>query len=374
MNSFVNDLASDLQKKWWFKHKKKSNMDVILNLLAEFCNIFPFSSKKKMFIIIDSIGLLIFRISNILLFLLSSCYIINGNQKDNNKNICFLLKGNPDSFSSLTNIMYNSITSTKQVNISVWKKNVKNQKKTDSSADALLLKSDTFYQTYFEKKGFIIIPEFVSFHLPVKNDIESIIRKTPSDIREDIIQAKKTGYTYEIRNDEKSFSLFYYQMYYPYIKWRHQESKKIASYATIRHLAGQGAEILFIKHHSNIIFGGMFLKNNNKIETHYAGLMEGKFNHLHNGVMALSYYYLIKIAKEYGCDLIDFGTASSFISDGLYQYKKKWNMIVTPTSPFFSDIFAIKIINNNSPITEFIENNPVHCLKNNQLGILSGLN
>ena len=374
MNPFIKDIASDLQRKWWFQHKKKSIMDNFLNLVADLCNIFPSPFKKIVFRTVDSIGLSLFKLVNLFVLFITPFYLLNCNQKDNNKNIRFLLRGQPHTFSSFINIVCNSVTRSDKVRSTLWKKNCETRQNEEKAPDVLLIKSDVFYKDYFQKKGFIIIPEYISFHLSLKNDVDLLISNISPDIKKDIARAEKTGYVYEIRRDENAFEVFYFQMYKPYMKWRHQESKKIASYATIRHLAGQGAEILFIKHNSHIIFGGMYIKNKNKIETHYAGLMKGKFNHLHNGVMALSYYYLIKIAKDYHCDLIDFGTASSSISDGLYQYKKKWNMEITLPSPFYSDIYAIKIINTNSSITEYIRKHPIHYLKGNKIEILSGLN
>jgi hypothetical protein len=234
-----------------------------------------------------------------------------------------------------------------------------------------IVKSDRFYQGYYQKKGCIIIPDYISFHLDTSEDLNKIIENTSEEIKEDLDKAKKTGYIYEIRNDSEILELFYYQMYLPYTKWKHQHSKKIASYATIRHLAAQGAQLLIIKHNDDYIFGGMFIKHGSELKTHYAGLMTGKFKHLHNGIMALSYYFLIEIAKNYHCSSIDFGTASPFFHDGLYQYKNKWRMRKEPSSPFFSDIYVVKILKKDSSFTDFFSTHPIHYMNGKKLDVLS---
>ena len=161
------------------------------------------------------------------------------------------------------------------------------------------------------------------------------------------------------------FSFFYTHIHKPYIKWKHQHSQRIASPLTIQHLALRKAKILFIKHKKEYIFGGIFTIESNMIKTYYAGLMKGKYDHLHNGIMALSYYSLINEAQKQHIPSIDFGTAHPFLSSGLLNYKLQWNMHITKTSPYFSDIFALKT--NSTIFQELFSQEPFFYNKNNSL-------
>jgi hypothetical protein len=361
MKRYIKGLQREIQGKWWFRNHDHSIMESFLTIIADSCDHLPFVLKKWTITAFDIIGVLIVRIINLLFSMVSTYYLLEGIQRESNKKIKILIKGNPESLSPVIDKICNHITHIKKIDRKkgkkIWRKK-NNFKK--NNPDIFIGKSDMFYIYYYQRKGCFVFPEYVSFHLDTTKDIKEILNNVSSDIIKDIEKAKKTKYSYQVHNNPKSFKLFYFQMYLPYMRWKHKDSKRIASYATVRHIMAQGAELLMIKHGSNYIFGGMFLKEKNEIKTHYAGLMNGKFNHLHNGVMALSYYYLIKIAKEYKCNSIDFGSAPPFLDDGLYAYKNKWNMSVTPTSPFFSDIFIIKIIKNNIHMDEFISAQKIH--------------
>ncbi len=372
MTRLIKDFKMQLGGKWWFHSNDNCFIESFLTLIINICDHLPRYVKKIIVTLIDNIGLLLFRLNNIIFPISPSYYLIQGNQISAQKNISFLVKGGPDYFSSLIDTICNSITVKEKISNQIGGKIITGHNNLPRvNYDILLIKSDSFYQQYYQKKGYIIIPEYISFHLDTTENQRKILANVSEEIKEDIDKAKKTGYTYELCNDLEMFELFYYQMYLPYTRWKHQHSKKIASFAAIRHLAAQGAQLLIIKHKNNPIFGGMFIKRGDELKTHYAGLKEGKFNHLHNGIMALSYYFLIEIAKKYHCNNIDFGTASPFLHDGLYQYKNKWNMKKKPSSPFFSDIYAIKILKKDSAFSEFISTHPIHYLNNKKLDILS---
>ncbi len=368
MIQIFKKIKEQLHGKWWFHSQDKNIIELILEISATIAEPFPPLLQRRFIKTFDSIGLSIYRLSNIIFSRFSPYLLLSATLKGTQKQIKVLIKGDPDSFSTITTQLCSDIKQIKKINkkkaVNWWKHP---QDTSNNTIDIFIAKSDMFFKKHYKKHNCKILPEYISFHLDTTKNLNEILSTVSSDIKKDIEKAQQTGYTYQIRNDKLAFSYFYHHMYKPYMKWKHKKSNRIASYATIRHLAAQGAEILFIKHNDSNIFGGMFLEEDNMLKTHYAGLMNGKFNHLHNGVMALSYYFLIKIAKQRKCHTIDFGTAPPFMQDGLYVYKSKWNMDVVSRSPFFSDIFAVKILNRNSIIEEFIRTRPFHVLKNNEV-------
>lgn len=361
MIQLFKSLKQQMYGKWWFHQHDKNIVESILYITATIAEHAPPFLKRLLIKSFDTIGLSFYRMSNILFSQINSYHLLTATLKETQTPLQVLIKGNPDLFSSVTKHVFSSVTTKKNINRRKAAKWWKHPYQSNTiSPDLFIVKSDMFFKKYYQKNGCMILPEYVSFHLDTSKDFNKIFQQVSDDVKKDIDKAQQTGYTYQIRNDRLAFSYFYHHMYYPYMKWKHTTSDRIASYATIRYLAARGAEILFIKHEQSYIFGGMFLEKDNKIETLYAGLMKGKFNHLHNGIMALSYYFLIEISKNRNCHSIDFGTAPPFIQDGLYVYKNKWNMRIKPSSPVFSDIFAMKIIKNNASIEEFIKSHPFH--------------
>ena len=367
---FVNKIKKNFNSKWWYHQEEISIFEKLLLITTRIGEQLPSFFQKIFIQSIDILGLWFFRISTLIVSFFASYYLFEGVEKKSKKKYSILYKGNPQSITFFTDLFFKNKDCIQKIDKKIGKKLLKKSNMiSEKNPDLIIKQSDLFFSSYHQKKGCIVIPEFVSFIF----DTSTPLSNNNDTITQDIKKANKTSYSYEIRNDRKIFEIFYYKMYLPYINWKHKGKERIASYATIRHLEARGARILLIKHDSEIIFGGMFLKENEIIKTYYAGLMEGKFSHIHTGVMALSYYYLIEIAKELGCTQVDFGTARPFLDDGLYKYKNKWQMNIRQTSPFFSDIFAIKIINNPSVIDEFISTHPIHYINGMKIDTLCEL-
>ncbi|MBS3801124.1 MAG: hypothetical protein KGY65_00035 [Candidatus Thermoplasmatota archaeon] len=371
MKKIITKIKSNLLHKWWFHQQQDTLFEHIINIPVICSKYLPFPLKKSFVKIIDDAGLALFRFIHVLFSIFQPYYIFVGNEKITSKSIKILFKGNPKNLRFITKRLYHDIVQIKRVNkkqVKEWKS--KKGKKTTHHPDVSITESDIFYRSFFQKKGCIIIPEYVTFLLNATKSMDEIMDSISFDMAQDIQKAKKTNYTFEVRNDVNAFNLFYYQMYLPYLTWKHKNSNRTASHATMQHLQIQGAEILFIKHADEYIFGGIFHKEKNIIKTYYAGLMNNKFSHLHNGIMALSYYYLITIAKKRKCQSIDFGTAEPFTDDGLYNYKNKWKMDIIQSPPYSSDIFAVQIFNKQNTFNQFIENHPVHYFDGARLRIL----
>ena len=158
-------------------------------------------------------------------------------------------------------------------------------------------------------------------------------------------------------------------MYVPYGLWRFPETAIFTNYYTLKILFELGSKILFIKHKGEYIFGGLFLKDKNKVTASYAGLKEGKFDHIKRGVIAASYYYLIKYSKENGATVVDLGSCRSFVKDGLFLYKRKWGAEMEKSGYESSEIYAFKNCTNNESISSFLQNNPFIYLEKNQFKI-----
>lgn len=353
----THNIKKSFNSKWWHHQKETIVFEKLLLITAKIGEQLPSFLQKRFIQTIDTLGLWFFRISTMIGSFFAPYYLFEGVENQSEKKFSILYQGYPGSITFFTKLFFKNKGNIQKIEKSKVKKLLKKPNEiSQKSPDLFIKKSDLFFTTYYQKKGWIVVPEYISFVF----DTSKTISTKNNTIVQDIKKAKKTKYSYEVRNDRDIFKLFYHNIYLPYVTWKHKEKERIASYATIRHLEARGANILLIKHDDEIIFGGMFLKEKEVMKTYYAGLMKGKFSHLHNGVMALSYYYLIEIAKDFGCKIVDFGTARPFLGDGLYKYKNKWHMDIQLTSPFFSDIFAIQIINTPSVINDFISTHPIH--------------
>ncbi|KYK29867.1 hypothetical protein AYK20_04890 [Thermoplasmatales archaeon SG8-52-1] len=360
-------LLSILKTRWWLVKEQDSIKYGIIKNLTNFCIYLPQPIRKKVLTVIDKLTIILSRFFLIISQLISKAYVINGKEKHSKKNIKILLIGDNKLFPYLSNLLFlKEPKIEKSFNLFIW--NIKKKvNKNNLSIDAVFIKNDRFYSHYFEKQGYTVIPEWISTTLDVSNSLEKIYKKFSKSVKEDIRKIKKYGYSYEISQDPNKLEMFYYKMYIPYISWRYGIFIKYANFYSIKHLFEQGGKILFIKRDNEYFFGGLFLKKKDKIFATYAGIMEGKFDCINQGVIAGSYYYLINYAKNVGVKSINFGSCRPFIKDGLFSYKRKWGIKIEKTPSENSENYFLKILNDNNAMKSFLKNNPFIFFENNRI-------
>jgi len=236
-----------------------------------------------------------------------------------------------------------------------------------SNIDAVIIKSDRFYSNFFEKKGYVVIPEWIGVFLDISSPFEDYYKRLSKGAKDDIRKIRKYGYTYEISQDIDKFNFFYYKMYLPYVSWKYKNKAECINYFALRHIFEYGSKILFVKNNDEYIFGGLFLIKKRKVFTSFAGVMEGKFDKIQLGLFAASYYYLIKYSKECGAKDIDFGSCRSFINDGVFKYKRKWGTRIEKAGYDTAEIFSLKILSDSKGIKSFLTKNPFISLEKNKL-------
>lgn len=347
----VEKIKKIIQGKWWYEQHAGEESEGILSIIANLCSTLPSKYQSCFINVVDKTGLILSRLLNLLNLFIYPTFVIQIKEKKSRQILTILYQGNKDSIRFLLKYI-NTDENTIQI------RKVKSyQKQSNSIIDLIIIKSDFFYRGFFQRNKYLVFPEYISMILDTSKSSHEIISQVSSKITNDLSRAKTMGYTFEITDDYDKFLQFYQEMYVPYATWKHKSTKRIATFETIRHLMLQGAKILFLKQKNEYIFGGMFIIKGKKVETYYAGLSKGKFNHLKYGVMALSYVHLITIAREHKCELIDFGTARAFLNDGLFRYKEKWGMMIQQTSPFVSDLFSLKIKRKTNAVEKFFSQN-----------------
>lgn len=364
-----NSLLSTLKTRWWLVREQDTIKYKIIRVFTNACIHLPKPIRKKVLAVIDNFIIILSRFFLIISQLFLTAYIISGKEKHSKKNLTVLFIGDEKIFPYLSSILFlNDPKIEKSFSLFIW--NIKKKiDRNNLSIDAIFIKNDRFYSHYFEKQGYIVIPEWISTTLDVSEPLEKIYEKFSKSIKEDIRKIKKYGYSYEISQDSSKLEMFYYKMYLPYISWKYGIFIKYANFYSIKHIFEQGGKILFIKRDNEYFFGGLFLKKKDMIQATYAGVMDGKFDCIKQGVIAGSYYYLIKYAKKIGVKSINFGSCRPFKNDGLYSYKRKWGIKIEKIGSENAENYFLMLLNDNKGMQSFLKNNPVITFENNRINI-----
>lgn len=366
-NRIGNSFLSALNTRWWLVGEEDTVRYKILRDLTEVCCYLPKSIRKRVISIIDEFVIVISRFFWILSQISLISYQVSGKEKHSGENLTILFIGDENLFPYISSILFSEEPKIeKKINIHLW-----NYKKRidqiHSNIDAVFIKSDRFYSGFFEKQGYTVIPKLITTTLEISEPLENIYKKLSKGVKEDIKKNKRYGYTYEISQDKDKLKMFYYKMYLPYISWKYGKFGKCSNFFSIKHYFERGCKILFIKQNDEYLFGGLFLKKKDKVYTSYAGVMEGKFDCIQQGVIAGSYYHLIQHSKKIGANLIDFGSCRPFVNDGVFSYKRKWGTKIEKTGIENTEIYSFKALNDKKGIKAFLKNNPFVTLEKNQI-------
>lgn len=316
-------------------------------------------NKKKIFYVIDTLGLVSSRVFNILFSFNNSYILITGSEKHSNTPLKMIVSKDDETISNVCDIVYNGKPSITHLKKSDYPSTYKKESNVEDNVDIIWLHRDRFYINYLRNKKFIMIPERISMIFDTSIVKSNQIEDFPETIRNDINKSLRKGYTCEIvENDEEKLIRFYQEMYVPYVSWKYGKTAKIATVTLLKHLYNQNGHILFIKHNGEYIFGGVFTVEKGKIITRYAGLMKDKYDHIKNGIMSLSYYQLIQWAMKRGITSIDFGSARPFFNDGLFSFKLKWDMKLASSNPAVAGVYALRFCKKNPAVLSFLKNNP----------------
>lgn len=361
-------------KKPWLLNNNQQNITYKINekFTAICCKYLPKSVRRIVFLFSYKTSNSFSRFINLLIQLSFRSFFIQGKDNQNQK-ITILGLNNEDKFPYLSNILLSSnptIKENEKINIFKIKKKL-NQIK---NIDAIIIKTDIFYSGYFEKKGFIIIPEFVTLNLETIESLENILSHFSKSAKEDIRKIKKQNYTYEITDDPKKLDMFYYKMYLPYIKWKHGKNAVCSNYFVIRQLFESNNKLMLIKYKNEYVYGALFRVKNKKVIATYVGAIKEKNMLFKKGLGSASYYFLLLWAKENNIEKIDFGQTRAFLNDGVTRFKRKWGTAFEKIKTPIPNIYAIgtstksnliQNLKNNDPFV-YIEKNKIKTTINNE--------
>lgn len=281
--------------------------------------------------------------------------------KKNNMNILYL--GDKASLEYIASILY-SDEPKKQLIGKTYLWNIKKKIKQIRDIDAIFVKTDRFFTKFLQKKGFIILPEWVEMQLEISQPLDKFFKHVKKSAKDDIRKINNFGFNYESVNNHTEFESFYHDIYLPFILNRHEKLTlpDATNYKEIKNTFEKG-NLLLVKDKGEIISGCIIHSHGKTAYFSYAGV-KTKSDYLTKGAGSALYYFFIYWAKKHDFTLLKFGGARPFLNDGLFQYKRKWNMTAKISDDMFG-IFGFKL--ENKKIMDFILDNPFIFIEKNQL-------
>jgi|WetSurMetagenome_2_1015567.scaffolds.fasta_scaffold68626_3 hypothetical protein len=160
----------------------------------------------------------------------------------------------------------------------------------------------------------------------------SQIVKLPDEIDELIAGSKKAskrnrinklirdGYSLKLSIDIKEFEYFYHELYVPNIRRRFGIRAVIMSYEGLYRWFKLGG-LCLVMQNDNPVAGSVFVKKEGTYYVIVNGGLEATFD---ENVNLILYWFNLKNAFNLAAKDIDFGGSRPWLSDGVYEHKRRW--------------------------------------------------
>jgi hypothetical protein len=324
--------------------KKISKMHLINNFFKPFIRVNVFRILSKLFSRIQDIFVTIF--------------IVHGKEKQSQSDISILFFGKKDSLAYLSEIVYENDPTIERIStIFIWgiKRKLNYYSK---DVDMVVVKTDRFFSNFLNKKGFIIIPEWIEMSMTIPGNFQNLFETLGSSAKKDMQTIQKYDFSYEISNDPEKLDFFYFKMCLPYMMKRHGKLAlfNLIDYEDVNRNFRRGF-LLFVKENEKYIAGSVIIMRKKVAYPVYMGILDDDL-YLHQSVGASLYYFPLIWANKNNIKKINFGNTRTFLNSGDFQFKRKWGMTVENSNVFFG-IYGLKMIPNSADkVMNLLENHP----------------
>ncbi len=343
--------------------KENFNWTLSQKIYLSYCNNLPALINKN---ILTRFELVLEKINSIIESIKLPIFEIGGKEKHSNSYVKVIFCGNQKSFYYLgKKIFDNSYTKKKIGEISIYNHRKLNEIGASRDADIVIIKISRFFKHFFKKNNFYIMPEWVNLVLDTSKTYQEIKEGFSSGAKKDIKMIKKYGYDYELTDDEEKLKYFYYNMFLPYILKKHSEETEEYYLRYIKMMLGRSKlKLLLVRYCGKYICGGLVTINKNKAILPSMGVLHAEEKYVKSYATSALFYFHILSAIKAGVNEINYGDTRTILSDGVFQYKKKWGMKIKK-SLFQSNVLALKINKKNPGVLSFLKNNPFIFEENN---------
>jgi len=207
------------------------------------------------------------------------------------------------------------------------------------------------------EKDFLLLPQ-VCFELDLTRSMSDLINSFSKRRKRSIKKIKSLNYSYVIfRNNDKFFDFYYWKMYLPYIRRRFGLGAQPCSYIHSKAFFKKNGGVIFVLNERRPIAGMLFHVRGKTVDTLNLGLYDGDQKYLKDCACEAALFFLIKWAKIKGLRILNHGATVPFFTNGIFQYKKEWGMVMEEME---DQIFcALKVNSFNKNSLSFLLSNPL---------------
>jgi hypothetical protein len=204
----------------------------------------------------------------------------------------------------------------------------------------------------------VVLPFFVRMVMNVQGDWEDVKQRIHKNIRNSHLRlVRKYSYEYELSHCEEDFELFYHRMYLPTTEKRHGELASPMSFEEAHQNFWHGY-LHLVKRNGQYVAGGLYYAHGNIARFRVVGVIDADEQLMREGALGAYYYALVHSANQAGFDGVNFGDCTPLLTDGIFQYKRRWGSTAMYSEVSHEQIW-IKIQRDTPAVRQFFKDNPL---------------
>lgn len=222
----------------------------------------------------------------------------------------------------------------------------------------IVIEGNNLHQFIFVKKDSFFIPVWI------KGIVDIPLVATNRSLKEDMRVIRKNQLDFMVTTDLDHIYDFYHNMYLPSIRVRHEERAFEIDFSSIqKEVENCDCKLLLVTQENKTI-SGVLLVDGNIPRLWVSGVRDANPIFWKCGAIGATYYFASLYWAERGYKQMNLGLTRGFLNDGVLQYKKKLNFVITGHDP---NGFIIKPLNISSGLVAFLIGNPFVYLNDNKL-------
>jgi hypothetical protein len=185
------------------------------------------------------------------------------------------------------------------------------------------------YHRLINRQGrYLEVPDWVNLALEIPARWDDVVRNFRRTARKhDLRLIRRNDYRCEPARSREDVERFYDEMYLPFVRHRYPGDSVAAPRRHVVERALNGA-LLRVLRGDDVVAAGIVYPEDDVLYSLWMGMPRRHLDSPPEAAISALYYFALRYAFDRGYKAFDFTGTRAFLSDGAYQFKRRWGASV----------------------------------------------
>lgn len=228
-----------------------------------------------------------------------------------------------------------------------------------SNADLTVVAGSSYLVNRLPRQDVLVLPLLVDMTLDVSGDWQAVRRRLHEGVRRHELRlVRKYAYEYEISARDSDFEMFYRKMYAPTMRDRKGRLVALQPFIVAREYFRHSHLLYLVRREGEAVAGMLATRRGRTIRAELMGVRDADETLIHEGALGAAFYAVVHWANQNGYAEVDFGGAVPRLRNGVFQNKRKWGAVVSPSPMIYKRIW-LKAQRDTPAVRHFFRETPL---------------